>query len=98
MSESNIVVDKAALVDFIAEATGFTKKDVKVVLESQAEAVRQALANADVSIVKLTGIGTIKKNTKPAGVIKKSDTLSIPFPACITLSFKSSSKLKEAAV
>lgn len=87
-------VSKAELVDIVAEETGLTKKDVKIVMDSFLNNVKHRL-NKNVK-VQLTGFGTFEvRERKERTGVRPGTTEQIVIPASKYPAFKPGKDLKE---
>ena len=88
-------VSKADLVDLVADDTGMTKKDVKIVVDKMLGHITEHLDKDQA--VQLTGFGTfeVRKRKARAGV-KPGTTERIKIPASKYPAFRPGKALKEA--
>lgn len=88
-------VSKADLVDLVADDTGMTKKDVKIVVDKMLGHITKHLDKDQA--VQLTGFGTfeVRKRKARAGV-KPGTTERIKIPASKYPAFRPGKALKEA--
>ena len=88
------MVNKKLLVSMIAEETGFTKKESRVVLESIVASIREALQAGEK--VTISGFGTFKVKETSARIARNPRTgESVAVPAGKKPVFVASKTLKE---
>lgn len=87
-------ITKADLVDKVAAATGFKKKDVKAAVDAFLSKVEEALASGNK--VQLTGFGTFEVRKRKARTgVKPGTKEKIKIPATQYPAFKPGKALKE---
>lgn len=89
-------MNKAELIDTLAERTALSKKQVESVIDSLQETVTSQLKNGQE--VSLTGFGTFlaKRREARMGVNPQNPTEKIQVPAVTVAKFKAGKNLKEA--
>jgi DNA-binding protein HU-beta len=88
-------INKAILVNKIAEETGVTKKEIREVLETTVSTIRDALAEG--GKVQLIGFGTFEVRKRAARKGRNPQTgQEITIPATVVPAFKPSKELKNA--
>lgn len=89
-------MNKAALIEAIAEQTGVGKKTVETVIDSLLDVTTKALQQGDT--VSLTGFGKFSARVRAArlGVDPQNPTQKIQVPTVTVPKFKSGKALKDA--
>lgn len=88
-------INKAILVNKIAEETGVTKKEIREVLETTVSTIRDALAEG--GKVQLIGFGTFEVRKRAARKGRNPQTgQEITIPATVVPAFKPGKELKNA--
>lgn len=88
-------MNKSELVDYVAEATGATKKDSKVIIDAVFEGVKSGLVED--GKVQLVGFGTFEAKEQAARTARNPQTGEpIEVPAKTVPKFRPSSALKDA--
>lgn len=88
-------MNKKMMIKAIAEKTGFTQKDVTVVVDAMIEAVTETVAAGE--DVKISGLGKFSVTERAARSGRNPQTgEAIEIPATKALKFKASSTLKAA--
>lgn len=89
-------MNKAALIDSLAEQTGLNKKVIETVIDTMLDTVVKVLQNGD--DVSLTGFGKFSARTRSArmGVDPQNPSQKIQIPAVVVPKFKSGKALKDA--
>lgn len=87
-------MNKAELINAIANETGLSKKDTETTINSFVNVVSNALANKDK--VQLIGFGTFETRERASRTGKNPQTgETLNIPACIAPAFKAGKALKE---
>lgn len=87
-------MNKAKLINAIADETGLSKKDTEATINSFVNVVSNALAKNDK--VQLIGFGTFETRERAARKGKNPQTgEELNIPACIAPAFKAGKTLKE---
>lgn len=87
-------MNKAELINAIANETGLSKKDTEATINSFVNVVSNALVNKDK--VQLIGFGTFETRERAARTGKNPQTGEpLNIPACIAPAFKAGKALKE---
>lgn len=88
-------MNKAQLIDNIAQKSGFSKKDVESVLNTFLGEVTEALSNGD--RVQLIGFGTFETRKRASRTGRNPQTgEEMIIPESIVPAFKAGNKLREA--
>ncbi len=88
-------MNKAELIDSIANQTTLSKKDIKVVLESTLSTISSTLSKGE--NVSLIGFGTFSTSVRSARIAKVPGTnKEVQVPQTIVAKFKAGKALKEA--
>ena len=88
-------MNKAELVQNIAQKSGLTKKDVETVLNNFVDEVTGALSSGDK--VQLVGFGTFETRKRASRTGRNPQTgKEIKIPESVVPAFKAGNKLKEA--
>jgi len=87
-------VNKAELINRVAEKTGLTKKDTEKAVNAVVETIEQALANGEK--VSLVGFGTFEVRSRKARTGRNPQTgATIEIPASRVPAFRPGKALKE---
>ena len=88
-------MNKAQLIDLIAQKTQFTKTDSETVLDATLEVIRKAVAKGDE--VKLVGFGTFSSTSRKQRTARNPRTgKSVEIPASKVPKFRPGKDFKEA--
>lgn len=89
-------MNKAALIETIAQRTGFTKKTVEAVIDTMLSSISTQIKSGDT--VNLTGFGKFSARLRTArlGVDPLNPTQKIQMPAVLVPKFKSGKTLKDS--
>ena len=89
-------MNKKAMIDFVAEATGLKKKDSKIVIDAVLDAIREGLKTE--GKVPIVGFGTFELYQRKARKGRNPKTQEeLQIPAKTALKFRVSKNLKELA-
>ena len=92
------MANKKDLTNAIAEATGKTKKDSKLIVDTIVSCIKDELSNGEGSEVKLVNFGTFKVVNRKARKGRNPRTgEALDIPAKNVVRFKAGKALKEAA-
>jgi len=88
-------MNKTELIDSVASATGFSKKQVKEVVDNVFSVIGNELCEGNEVV--LPEVGKLKPKTRPARVgINPSTKEPMDIPASVTVAFKLSKTLKDS--
>lgn len=88
-----VVLNKKALVDEVAEATGFTKKDCSIVVDSVFAVVSEELGKGNTVDINGFGKFLVKERSARTGV-NPATGAKLEIPATTVPTFKASKTLK----
>lgn len=88
-------MNKKELIDIVSEKRDITKKDAEVLVNTVFDTMTDSMISGDKVVI--SGFGTFKVNERQArkGVSPKTKE-TITIPACKTVTFKPSNRLKDA--
>ena len=94
MKKGDIAMNKAELINAIADETGLSKKDTEATINSFVNVVTNALENKDK--VQLIGFGTFETRERAEKIGRNPQTgAELKIPAATTPAFKAGKALKE---